>query len=619
MTQNTNKANARINREEAKSILKRFLENEDYSVLAVNGKWGIGKTHLVQNFLYEHTKSYYYYVSIFGISSIEQLKARLIANYKNDLKSDSQSSQTKTESGVNFINKYINKCINSFVEWFNHISGKIEKTPKLDLSLPHNFSIPIAGTLISIVGDLALEIFFNSIVRENSIICIDDLERKSKVPLEEILGFVEYLVQERKSKIILIYNEDELEDKKVLERYREKVIHGEFTLNPTVDENLDFRFKDHHYLDYLEVIKKVFKETETNNIRVMRKTEWLIKELIPLMENWEDSLRHQVIKNCIIITAAKLDTDFCKCWSINGIHPIDIVLSLSSTPQQYYEKSQGEDKETSEKKFEFQMKIIKMGYSNLEELDELISQLVNTPLSDSIESQFREKGDILNEREKRNQIIEKLNDLANNLYKSKYYNSFADNEQDIINGIISFLDQNYLNLSIAKFEEIARFTSLLGGDISKYEKHLLEKILKDILESNSYENLSAFRNKLSKYPDLETSFNEKINEYHQTLDITTAVKNIMNSDPSSRSLTLQKDIEFLRSLTVDKYCQWLQKGHPELIDMVEWLLTSGYNHAGKNLKQAICILAECTRINKIRAKYLYNIDIENIYNSDNTN
>ena len=82
-----------------------------------------------------------------------------------------------------------------------------------------------------------------------------------------------------------------------------------------------------------------------------------------------------------------------------------------------------------------------MGYSNLEELDVLISQLVNTPLSDSIELQFREKGHILNEREKSNQIIKKLNDLANNLYKSKYYKSFADNEQDIIDGIISFLDK----------------------------------------------------------------------------------------------------------------------------------------------------------------------------------
>ena len=67
MTESTNKANAGVNRKEAKSSLEKFLNNKHYSVLAVNGKWGIGKTHLVQNFLYEHTKSYYYYVSVFTI------------------------------------------------------------------------------------------------------------------------------------------------------------------------------------------------------------------------------------------------------------------------------------------------------------------------------------------------------------------------------------------------------------------------------------------------------------------------------------------------------------------------------------------------------------------------
>ena len=603
MTESTNKANSGVSRKEAESILKRFLDEkhykENYKVLAVNGKWGIGKTHLVQTFLNTETEGYYLYASVFGISSIEQLKARLIANSK------SQES-----------NNLIYKNISNAVEWTSRNAARLDN-PKLDVA-------GLSGSLLAIAGNLGLETLFHINIK-NSIICIDDLERKSKLPLEEILGFVEYLVQECKCRIILIYNEDNLAEaaKKVLQDYREKVIDREFTLNPTVYENLDFRFKDHHYLDYLEVIKKVFKETDTNNIRVIRKTEWLIKELIPLMENWEDSLRHQVIKNCIIITVAKLDTDFCKRLSINVIDPVDtIIFSISynhQQMQQYEEKYKAEDKETSIKKLEFLEKIAKMGYRSLEELDEFISHLVNTPLSDSIELQFREKGNILNEREKRNQIIKKLNDLENNLYKFKYYNSFADNKQDIIDGIISFLEQNHLDLSIAQLEGLARFTSVLGCDIYKYEKSLLEKILKDILESNSYENLSAFRNKLSKYPELEASFNEKINEYHQTLDITTAVRNIMNCDPSSRSITLQKDVEFLRSRNVHEYCKWLEKGHPELIDMVEWLRKSGYRPAPENLEQAICILAECSGINKMRAKYLYNIDIENIYNNDNTN
>jgi hypothetical protein len=44
--------------------------------------------------------------------------------------------------------------------------------------------------------------------------------------------------------------------------------------------------------------------------------------------------------------------------------------------------------------------------------------------------------------------------------------------------------------------------------------------------------------------------------------------------------------------------------------MIRWLLNSGYQPASKNLEQAIRILAECSRINKIRAKYLYEIDID---------
>ncbi|MEA5618472.1 P-loop NTPase fold protein [Cronbergia sp. UHCC 0137] len=611
MTENTNRGIAGLNRKDAESILKKFLDNENYRVLAVNGKWGVGKTHLVQTFLNEHLQDYYLYASVFGISSIEQLKVRILANYKKNLKSDNSTNKS------NILN-YINKYITDILEWFNRILPKLEKTPKLDLSFSKNFSIPVAGSLISVAGDLGLEILFNLNVRQNSIICIDDLERKSKLSLEEMLGFVEYLVQERKCKIILIYNEDNLVkiDKEALDDYREKVIDREFTLNPTVEENLDFIFKD--YPD-IEVIKSVLINAGTNNIRVIRKTRWLIDELIPFMKNWEVSLRHQIIRNSIVINLSKLDTEFCKKFP----NIKDIKSTLSIDPLEYM----GTDQKANDIR-KFQMALEKktaiqgqqllnlyFGYSDLEEVDELIIQLVETSLSKSAELKFIEKGYILNQKEKRNQILEKFNELSNKLYRFKYYNSFADNEQDMIKGIVTFLKENHLQLSIPQFEQVERFTLILGLDISEYEKPLLETILTKIFEQNSYDNLSGFTNKLSKYPDLEASFNEKIKEYHQTLDITTAVKNIMNRDPYSRSPRLQQDIEFLNSRTVDEYSQWLEQGHPELFDMVKWFLKSAYQSASQKLEQAIRILAECSKINKIRAKFLYDIDIDNPTNN----
>lgn len=616
MAENKNGESVGVNRKEAESILKRFLDNKDYRVLAVNGKWGIGKTYLVQTFLNENKGGYYLYASVFGISSIEQLKARLIAN--------NQSSQGKTKSVINSANT----SISNIFELFKRISPKLEKAPKIDLALSEKSSIPIAGSLISIAGDLALEILFNLNAKENSIICIDDLERKSQIPLEEILGFVEYLVQKRKCKIIIIYNEDNLieTDKKALNDYREKVIDREFKLDPTVRENLDIceKIVEKENLDIFkdplnaEVIKNVFIRTGTNNIRVIHKTIWLIDEIIFFMQDWEDSLRHQVLINSVVITVGKLDTDFCNRLSIYGVDIDAIVLSRVynyQQLQQYQKKYPDED----QKKLEFQQKIEEMGYRYLEQLDELISNLVNTPLSDHTESEFREKGNLLNQREIENKIIKKLNDLQKTYYKNSYYNSFADNEQDITNGIVTFLKENHLQLSIEEFERIEGFASILELDISEYEKPLLEKTLTGIFEQNFYEDLSKFRNKLTKYPDLESCLKDKIKEYHQTLDITTVLKNIINADSFSSSPRLQQDIYFLRNITVDEYCQWLKKYVPDLHSLVEWVLNCGYQPAPKNLEQAIRKLAESSKINKIRAKNLYKIDIDDPSNSDTTN
>ncbi|MFM6267378.1 MAG: P-loop NTPase fold protein, partial [Dolichospermum sp.] len=65
----TNPVNSGVNREEAESIIEKFLDNENYRVLAVKGKWGVGKTHLVRTVLAKHQKNDYLYASVFGISS----------------------------------------------------------------------------------------------------------------------------------------------------------------------------------------------------------------------------------------------------------------------------------------------------------------------------------------------------------------------------------------------------------------------------------------------------------------------------------------------------------------------------------------------------------------------
>jgi hypothetical protein len=378
-----------------------------------------------------------------------------------------------------------------------------------------------------------------------------------------------------------------------LKKYREKVIDQEFKLDPTAEENLEFIFKDH---PDAEVIKEVFKKAGTNNIRVIRKTKWLIDELIPLMDNWEDSLRHQIMRNCIIINLAKLDTKFCERFDIT----LDVLLPSRES--------------SNAKTLQQMITINNLEYGYIEQIDELIIQFIETSLLKYCE--FIEKGEICNQREKRNPIIHKLNEIGNS-----YYNSFANNEKEIFNKIITFLEEHYLDLSISEFEQIERYASDYASamevkvDISKYEKALFKKEL--IQELNYFNYSNTFRQKLSKYPDLEADFKKKIDEYHQTLDIATALNKIIYPYSKSILLGIEPDIEFLNSRTVDEYCQWLEEGHTDLYWMVKEFLNRRDSSASQKLEEAIRILAGKNTLNKIRAKSLYNIDIDNPSNANN--
>ena len=104
--------------------LKLFISDDNFKVLALKGKWGVGKTHLVETF-FEGQQQDYYYGSVFGISSIEQLKLQILAN--------------KGTAG-------------KILKWVNSQSDRITKTK--EVSLPN---LPtIAGSAISIGSDLLL-------------------------------------------------------------------------------------------------------------------------------------------------------------------------------------------------------------------------------------------------------------------------------------------------------------------------------------------------------------------------------------------------------------------------------------------------------------------------------
>jgi hypothetical protein len=548
-------------REEASEIIAKFLEDEDRKVLAVKGKWGVGKTHLVQNVLRSQTS--FYYSSVFGISSLEQLKAQILAN--NNL----QSSQ---EKGTQSIAKALRSSVNRGVEWITRKSPHLSKLPKSEAL----FSM--SGGMISLAGNLVLDFSIRSI--KNAVICIDDLERKSSnLQLDELLGFINYLAQESQSKIILIYDEKRFSQddnsSKHLEDYREKVIDTEILLEPTIEENMNLVFESD---PDVEIIRTTLRKTDTKNIRILRKIQWIIKQVRPYMEGWSDSLRNQLIVNSIVLALAKFDSEF----------PTDLKVifksyMLSSSSGVQASKSLRDIAEF----IKTNISLSKFGYKYLV-VDNQIIKLIETSSLDIKE--FINQGNLLNIQEEKAQLLEEFQKLW-----EPYYISFKRNEAEIAENIIEFLQAHSLDLPIQDFERVEDLAAAVDLDISPYKEALLEKL---IMMTN-VEDLSAIRsvrNRVSDFPELLLLLEEKINNFSAQLTI-----GLVLSRTCEKHRWSQEEVEFLNNQTIDSYYQWLQEENPDLPELAKWC--SDMNIVGsQNLRAAIARLATERKPNAMRAK-----------------
>ena len=67
----------------ASEVVMQFLERESPGVLAIKGNWGVGKTYFWKEFIRQNRRKFreisYSYVSLFGVSSVAELKKAIFA------------------------------------------------------------------------------------------------------------------------------------------------------------------------------------------------------------------------------------------------------------------------------------------------------------------------------------------------------------------------------------------------------------------------------------------------------------------------------------------------------------------------------------------------------------
>lgn len=175
-----------MDKHEIFKAVSNYINNEKakYAVL-IDAPWGSGKTYLYDNYLADkiaeneagkNQRKTNAYISLYGISTIEELSKELFTNYMLKVKcndNDIKEKIYKVSSGIaSVISKAISISVGPVALGFGEIKESLE----------------------------------NSIDIKDMVICFDDLERCS-IPINDLFGFINNLVEHCNCKVLILADE----------------------------------------------------------------------------------------------------------------------------------------------------------------------------------------------------------------------------------------------------------------------------------------------------------------------------------------------------------------------------------------------------------------------------
>ncbi|MEZ8403803.1 P-loop NTPase fold protein [Vibrio kanaloae] len=182
-------------------IIEQLKESSHPPIILLDGAWGIGKTHLIENELRPLIESAprefgdYHYISAFGIQSVTEFQDQIVSLYISNQEEGS---------------KYLNGLTG--------LSGKLARICGADSSEAGLIQGVISGT----TGFLRQKAIQNM---NNMTLIVDDLERLTdKKLIAEIMGTCLRFAEHNKIKIIAVANATAFKDKTKVEKSFSDVI-----------------------------------------------------------------------------------------------------------------------------------------------------------------------------------------------------------------------------------------------------------------------------------------------------------------------------------------------------------------------------------------------------------
>jgi hypothetical protein len=258
---------------QAKDQLIQLLGEADNSVIALSGKWGTGKTHLWNEVKAESSDKKIknaLYVSLFGLSSIDQVKRKLI---------ETAIPGVDSHEGVfDGLKTLFSAGVKAASEHYKALAA---------------------------INDLNL-LFMAPVVLRHQLIVVDDIERKhEKLGIDELLGFIDEYSKQHGSRFVLVLNEDRLssldDQQKLWSTFREKVIDQEVKLSASADEAFAIAI-GLAPSKYAEAIKRASITCRLTNIRLVVKVIKVANRIL-LGRKLDEAIQARVVPSIVLFSA----------------------------------------------------------------------------------------------------------------------------------------------------------------------------------------------------------------------------------------------------------------------------------------------------------------------------
>lgn len=326
-----------------KDHLVQLLEDKDNKVIALSGKWGTGKSHLwrdVKDASSDEKVKGAVYVSLFGLSSIDQMKKKLIEMVIPGAESNPglwESAKQAVSSGV--------KVLEGFHKGFGAIN---------------DIGLLLAPAML-----------------KNKVIVLDDIERKhKKLDVEEVMGFIDEFTQNHGARIVLILNSDQLADKKMWDTLREKVVDQELRLDPTPAEAFAVAVGIVP-TPYADRIKKTLQDCSISNIRIVCKVIKAVNRILGERKDLSGDVLSRVVPSTVLLAATHYK-------GIEDGPDLEFILSVANPIDKVdYGKKFEDLDETGKLRAKWRILLQTIGINGCDEYENIVVDFLKSGLFDN--------------------------------------------------------------------------------------------------------------------------------------------------------------------------------------------------------------------------------------------